>query len=346
MTEIRNNMSNINKTSEIRKMQKDEKFYALGVVTRSNIRKDKNGRPYWDIAIMDGDGSIEGKIWSNGLWYLCEDGGKDTIGDPLTDYHTSTLEGKTLGLMGQVGEYKGQAQYAFNAVYYVDQAKYPPYSFVQRSPVSPEELEKEFLSLRNSCNEPLKGFLDFVFDTKKYWDKYKEWPAAVTHHHAYVGGLLEHSVATTHVAYYIAKTYRSLGMKIDMDLVTAGALLHDIGKLEAYTLNPAPNMVTAGNIIDHVALGYRILSILTEEYGLEKKDQKLSLALAHIILSHHGSKEFGSPVLPATPEALIVAAADDLDFKLFCWHESVSALEEDKEITDFHFAMQRRFWKR
>jgi 3'-5' exoribonuclease len=191
----------------------------------------------------------------------------------------------------------------------------------------------------------LKGFLDFVFDTKKYWDKYKEWPAAVTHHHAYVGGLLEHSVATTRAANCIAKTYRALGMKIDVDLVTAGSLLHDIGKLEAYTLNPAPNMVTAGNIIDHVALGYRILSELTAEYGLDKSDQKLSLALAHIVLSHHGSKEFGSPVLPATPEALVVAAADELDFKLFCWQETVSALEEDKEITDFHFAMQRRFWK-
>jgi 3'-5' exoribonuclease len=337
------NKTNINRTSEIKKMQKDEKFYALGVVTRSNMRKDKNGRSYWDIAIMDEDGSIEGKIWSNGIWYACEDGGKDTIGDPLSDSRTVILEGKTLGLQGQISEYKGQAQYAFNAVYYVDQAKYPPYSFVQRSPISTDELEKEFVRLRNSCSEPLKGFLDFVFDIKKYWDKYKEWPAAITHHHAYVGGLLEHSVATTRVAHYIAKSYQSFGMDIDIDLVTAGALLHDIGKLEAYTLNPVPSVVTAGNVIDHVALGYRILSNLTEEYGLDKK---LSLALAHIALSHHGSKEFGSPVLPAIPEAFVVAAADDLDFKLFCWQESVSALEEDKEITDFHFAMQRRFWKR
>ncbi|MCL2147318.1 MAG: HD domain-containing protein [Synergistaceae bacterium] len=339
------NKTNINKSSEIKKMQKDEKFYALGVVTRSNIRKDKNGRPYWDIAIMDGDGSIEGKIWSNGLWYACEGGGKDTIGDPISDSRTTVLEGKTLGLQGQIGEYKGQAQYAFNAVFYVDQDKYPPYSFVQRSPVSTEKLGKEFISLCNSCGEPLKGFLDFVFDTKKYWDKFKEWPAAVTHHHAYVGGLLEHSVATSQVACYIAKTYQSLGVKINIDLVTAGALLHDIGKLEAYTLNPAPNMVTEGNIIDHVALGYRMLSNLTEEYGLEKIDKNLPLALAHILLSHHGSKEFGSPVLPATPEALVVAAADDLDFKIFCCQELVATLEDDKEITDFHFAMQRRFWR-
>ncbi|MCL1941768.1 MAG: HD domain-containing protein [Synergistaceae bacterium] len=336
---------NVTKTSEIKKMQKDEKFYALGVVTRSNIKKDKNGRPYWDISIMDGDGSIEGKIWSNGIWYAYEDGGKDTIGDPLSDPRTAALEGKTLGLQGQIGEYKGQAQYAFNSVYYVDQGKYPPYSFVQRSPVPTEELKHEFRSLCDSCGEPLKGFLDFVFNTKKYWDKYKDWPAAVTHHHAYVGGLLEHSVAAARAANHIAKIYRSLGLKIDVDLVTAGALLHDIGKLEAYTLNPGPNMATAGNIIDHVALGYKIYSNLAEEYGLEKKDKKLFLAIAHIILSHHGSKEFGSPVLPASPEALIVSAADDLDFKLFCWHESVSALEDDKEITDFHFAMQRRFWR-
>lgn len=332
----------INKTSEIKNMQVGDKFYALGVVSKSSMKKDKNGRPYWDLTLMDGDGTLDGKVWGNGLWYSCEDGGKDTIGDPLADSRTRSIDGKTLGLQGQIGEYKGQPQYTFNSVYYVNQDKYPPHSFVRRSPIPHDELEKSLHDMCGICGEPLSGFLDFVLYKKGYWDKYKDWPAAVTHHHAYVGGLLEHSLAAARVALEAAKSYRALGMKIDIDLVIAGALLHDLGKLDSYELNPAPAATAMGTVIDHVALGYMKISELGKEYGL---DEKLLLSLSHIILSHHGTREFGSPILPATPEALIVAAADDLDFKLFCWNEAIAGLDDDKDVSDFHFAMQRRFWK-
>lgn len=332
-----------NITSDIKKMAKDAKFYVLGVVTRSIIRKDKNNRSYWDVSVMDADGTIEGKVWNNGIWYACEaNGAIDTIGDPLSDPRTKDINGKSIGFQGQVGEYKGQQQFTFNAVYYVDQDKYPPHSFVQHSAIPFEKMEKEFRELCASCTEPLKSFLDFVFVKKGCWNEFKDWPAAVTHHHAYVNGLLEHSIAVSRSAQSIAKLYVENGFPVNIDIVIAGALLHDIGKIEAYSLAPAPCMEIEGNVADHIALGYHRFLSLAEEYELDKK---LTLALGHIILSHHGSKEFGSPVLPAIPEALIVAAADDLDFKLFCWNEAIAQLEDDKEVTEFHFAMQRRFWK-
>jgi 3'-5' exoribonuclease len=136
---------------------------------------------------------------------------------------------------------------------------------------------------------------------------------------------------------------------LELDIVIAGALLHDLGKLEAYRLSPTPGMTLEGTVMEHIILGYHRLMNLAEEYAKDAKtvglDTRRTLALGHILVSHHGSREFGSPVLPATPEALIVSMADDLDFKLFCWKEQVSLLDGEKEITDFVAPVQRRFWK-
>jgi 3'-5' exoribonuclease len=129
---------------------------------------------------------------------------------------------------------------------------------------------------------------------------------------------------------------------VDVDLAVAGALLHDLGKVTAYRLSPAPEMTLEGSTVDHIALGYAQLREYARRFEL---DQRIALSLEHILLSHHGSREFGSPVLPETSEALIVAAADQLDFQLFCWKEAVSGMEAGKEVSEFHFALQRRFWK-
>ena len=126
-------------------------------------------------------------------------------------------------------------------------------------------------------------------------------------------------------------------------LLAAGALLHDLGKLDAYRLSPMPQMTVPGTVIDHVALGYARFDRLAETFGLE---ERLRLALGHILISHHGSKEFGSPALPATPEAMIVSSADELDFRLYCWKNAVDQLDDDSDgITDFSYSAGRRFWK-
>jgi 3'-5' exoribonuclease len=207
-------------------------------------------------------------------------------------------------------------------------------------------MERSFRELIGACGEPVKGFLEFLFFKKNIWRDFNVWPAAVSLHHAYVGGLLEHSVSVARSAAGIARSYLSnegQGLGVELDIVIAGALLHDLGKLEAYRLSPTPEMTLEGSVMEHIILGYHRLMGLAKEYG--GLDGRRLTALGHILVSHHGSREFGSPVLPATPEALIVAMADDLDFKLFCWKEQVSLLEGEKEITEFVAPVQRRFWK-
>ena len=337
-------------TPEIKKLPKDSTFYVLGVVSRFSQRRDKNDNPFWDIAIMDGSGQIEGKIWGNSEWWNIDGDVKYKI-DPISDEKLKDLEGRTVGVQGKVVEFREQNQFNFNAVYYVDQEKYPPHSFVRRSPASSETMERDFREMIASCGEEMRSFLEYVFFTCDVWKSFIVWPAAVSLHHAYVGGLLEHSLAVARSAAKVTESYieNLSAFTLDRDVVVAGALLHDLGKLESYRLSPAPEMTVEGSVVDHIVLGYHRFMSLAEDYfsnGEGKKANKERLlAIGHILVSHHGSREFGSPVLPATPEAMIVSLADDLDFKLYCWNEQTSQLEGTREVTEFIPLLQRRFWK-
>lgn len=326
-------------SGQVKKLQVSSKFKFWGVLSRMAPRKDRNNKTFWDISLMDREGTIEGKVWANAQWWDRRD--PEYMNRELDPEMINTLQGKTVGVQGQVAEFKGQTQFNFNSIYLVDQNAYPPHSFVQKSPVPLEKLETNFKELVGKTSGRLRDFLDFVF-SGTYWESFKTAPAAVSHHHAYVHGLLEHTLSVSSAACSLAERYMLSGYPLDIDMTIAGALLHDIGKIGAYRLSPSPEMTIPGVVLDHIAIGFSEFSRLASEFGLEKE---LRDPLGHILLSHHGCKEYGSPVLPATPEALIVSAADELDFKLFCYEDSIKELESDRSITEFNYSTQRRFWK-
>ena len=328
-------------TEEVRRLPKDATFSLLGVASRLVRKKDKNDNPFWDISVMDGTGQIDGKIWGSSEWWNLEGDSRIRL-DPLADDAALGLEGCTVGLMGKVVEFRDQNQYNFNVVYRVDQEKYPPHGFVRRSPFSDEAMEAEFRERIGACGEPVRGFLTRIFFERGLWREYKTWPAAVSVHHAYVGGLLEHSLSVARAALALVRSYAASGVPADADIVAAGALLHDLGKLESYRLSPTPQVTLPGNVVDHIVLGYHRFMSLAEEEGF---DRERALAIGHILVSHHGSREFGSPVLPATSEAMIVSAADELDFKLYCWREQVAQMDAGRDVTDFVPVLQRRLWR-
>lgn len=328
--------------ADIRKLPKDGKFWGLGVVSKWSVRKDKNGKSYWDIGVMDPDGVLEGKVWQDAQWFDKRGEKQLPVVDPETSELFGDMPGRTLGFRGQVTEFRGQLQYKFNELYFVDQQKFPPHRFVQRSPVSEEELEREFRALIARCAGPVGDFLNFLFFEKGLWEDFRSWPAAVSFHHAYVGGLLEHTVAVARVALSQASACAANGYPVNLPVTIAGALLHDIGKMDAYRLTPAPEMTVEGTVIDHVVMGYQTYSAAVREFGL---DRQTATAIGHILISHHGSREFGSPVLPSTPEAMIVSSADELDFRLFCWKSAVDQLDEGREISEYMPVVQRRFWR-
>ena len=333
-------MKKILNIREVKQLPKNSDFILRGSVSKLTRRVDRNDNPFWEMTISDSSGDLDEKVWAVSIWWNTQGGDKFPI-DP--DNCGLRFEGSSVEIEGRIAEFREQLQYNFNSIYYLDQADYPPHMFSRHSPLKTEILEDIFRNLIAEIKrDDLRKFLEAVFSPENLWDKFKVWPAAVTLHHAYTGGLLEHSVSVAQGARDIAKHYADFKIPVDMDLVIAGALLHDIGKIEAYSISPTPMMTLKGNVIEHITLGYNMFIQLADS---EKLSEDLTLALGHILLSHHGRREFGSPVMPSTPEAMIVSAADDLDFKLSYWKYQIEALNGQSELTDYLPLIDRKFWR-
>lgn len=331
-------------SQDIRKMASGSSFKAIFVVSSLFQKNDKNGKPYFEISVTDENGSIEAKIWSDAVWFDRSDPDRDPSlpAKKLEEERLKHVTGCTVGVEGKTTEFRGQIQFNFNKLTLLDQDKFPPSQYLPRSPIPLDDLLKRYEDLVSSCRPEIADFIRHVYEGVT-WKQFRDWPAAVSHHHAYANGLLEHTLSVTECARGMALSFRTSGYDIDVDIVVAGALLHDLGKLGSYKMGSVPEMTLEGAVLDHIAIGYSKFVELAESVGLENS---IKLQLAHIILSHHGQREFGSPVVPATPEAMIVSAADELDFRVFCWKDSVKDLTDDQPISQWHAATGRRFWKR
>jgi 3'-5' exoribonuclease len=173
--------------------------------------------------------------------------------------------------------------------------------------------------------------------TTQHGEKLRTWPAAQTVHHAYRSGFLEHILSVARSALTLGAAYGA-----NQDLLTAGALLHDIGKLEELEYDRSTHYTRDGNLVGHVTLG----AMMTRAAMATIPDfpDVLRTQIEHLIVSHHGHKEFGAPVEPMTIEAMILSAADDLDAKI---NQVRQALAEDGEgeFTAYHSRLGRVLWR-
>lgn len=328
--------------AELRKLTPGGVFKSILVVTSLFQKNDKNGKPYYEMTACDSTGAVEAKIWSDAAWFDKSDGDIAAPARPMTAVETTQLIGRTMGIDGKTAEFRGNLQFNFNKLTLLNQESFPPAQYLPRSPFPINELEKRYDELIDTCRPEIASVLRSIF-SGGVWSAFRDFPAAVSHHHAYANGLLEHTLAVADCAKSMADAFRRSGYEIDVDVVTAGALLHDLGKLDSYKMGAVPEVTLEGAVLDHVALGYSRFMELAEKYEVSRE---LKLQLAHILLSHHGLREYGSPVIPATPEALIVSSADELDFKIFCWRESVKDLGDDQPVSQWHAATGRRYWNR
>src|SRR6266567_1133414 len=216
-------------------------------------------------------------------------------------------EGKVVLLEGTVEEYRSQVQIKVLRVQ--NDESIPADGFTAGTRCSIAQLEADFQQLIDKVEHPgLSALLRNCF-ADEVMEKFRRWPAAVRHHGAVVGGLLEHTVNVSFIAQCLANLY-----SCNDELALAGALLHDIGKLKELEEQPGRGFTPAGNMFGHIFLGTQYV----QQHALHvtEIDEATWLDLLHIILAHHGTKEFGSPVYPATIEALIVHLADMAEAKL------------------------------
>jgi 3'-5' exoribonuclease len=174
--------------------------------------------------------------------------------------------------------------------------------------------------------------------TAKFERELKLWPAAQTVHHAYRGGFLEHVLAIADVVTALARVYGARE-----DLAIAGAILHDIGKLQELDYDVTASYSNEGNLVGHITLGAII--VREEANAIEGFPPSLLTEIEHLVVSHHGSREFGSPIEPMTVEAFILAMADDLDAKINQVRQAIQDDTGDGEFTPYHPRLKRVLWK-
>ncbi|MGO8762310.1 MAG: 3'-5' exoribonuclease YhaM family protein [Desulfobaccales bacterium] len=300
------------------------------LVRQAESRIDKTGKPYLSLVLGDKSGTIVAKVWN----------------DILKKYPGPFAVGDFVGVKGQVDSYKQEIQ--INVKYLEteesirsrggDLSAFDPELLLQATPYDREALWQELGQLAETqIRPPLKDLVLKVLEL--YREEFLVCPAALRYHHPYLGGLLEHTWFVTRHALASLALYTEL----NRDLVLAGAMLHDLGKIKELANPPAPERTVPGHLLGHIVLGWEMVRAAAQ--GLEFPDPTLLVQLEHIILSHHGSMEFGSPILPKTREALLVNFLDDLDAKLKMMSQHLESDTGEGDFTSYNRALQRDLYK-
>lgn len=282
---------------------------------------------YLELTLSDGSGrSIDYKYWGEGLG----EGAVRAIYD-------SIKADSIVHIQGRVSIYKDKLQMATNMPDRIEVLKPGQYNesdFVKQSKKNSDEAYARLLGLVSEVKKPkIKQLLENIFKDKEFEAKFKKHPGAIDIHHNWVGGLLDH---TLEVAAY-CKTSWELYPQLDKDLLIAGALLHDIGKLEEIEVTSRIKGVKKGQLIGHLVLSAVFVSKKCDEVGL---DEETKNKIMHIIVSHHGKGEYGSPKEPMFPEALVVYYADELSARL---GEMSEFVEDLKSATEDEFVFNKRY---
>ena len=204
---------------------------------------------------------------------------------------------------------------------------------IRTAPRPVDEMWTELQGRISETKDPhIRRLLECVL--ARHGDRFRIWPAAQKVHHAYRSGLLEHVLKILDVATFLADTYAAR-----KDLIIAGAILHDIGKLQELTYDVVTDYSIEGNLVGHIAIGLGMLREVVRE--LPDFPLDVLVELEHLILSHHGAKDRGSPVEPMTVEAFILAAADNLDATIHQVRRHIAEDESDGAFTSWHRRLER-----
>ncbi len=281
----------------VRELAEGQDFAAAFAVRERERRTRKNGEDFLRLIVADRTGTVEAVAW-----------------DAVDECFECSAPGCVVFIEGR---FSVHAQYGakitIKSIRPAADGEYSNDELAEGPPVAVEQLEEQLRELLETIQNPHLGqLLGRIFGSEsRIWKRFREAPAAKYYHQAYPHGLLDHTVSVAQAVSAAAAAFPG----IDRDVAITGALLHDIGKTQAYNDDPlAIDLTDAGRLQGEIPLGYYLVRRTIE--SIDGFDPELAQAVLHIVLSHHGSYENGSPVIPATREATLVHAMDNLGGKL------------------------------
>lgn len=299
------------------------------LASEKQLRPNRNGNLYLQVRLSDKTGSVIGMLWNAN-----------------ESLYSSFENGDYLRVIGAAQIYNGAIQLLLTKIEGVISRDVHPDDFVTVNPSQIEELVKTLTQLLISVRRPaLKALAEAYLSDPKFMSRFTAAPAGVKHHHAYRGGLLQHVVHVMKVAEAVAPFYP----QVDRDMLIFGAFVHDLGKLDELTYERDLGYSDSGQLLGHIVQGVESLGRKIEEAGQRMGSpfpEEIAFRLKHMVLSHHGTSDFGSPKIPMTLEAIALWRLDDLDSKL----QTVTQLlaedaNADSSWTTYHANMGCKFFK-
>lgn len=300
------------------------------LVNSKDLRTTSNGSLYIHCVLCDKTGQLLGRVWQ----------ATDTMFEAIP-------EGGFMRFKGRVENYKGSLQFIVDAMRPCEPGGIDLAEFMPQTPESiPEMWDRVKEILRHIRNKHVLGLVkQFVLD-EALMQKFRKAPAAIQMHHAYIGGLLEHTRNLLELALAVVPRYP----QVSLDLVLAGVFLHDLGKTVELIYETNFQYTTQGQLIGHlvqVTLWIEDKVRIIEAETGEPFPAEIKHALQHIVLSHHGAYEFGSPKLPMMPEAVALHYLDNLDAKLHMYLDRIAADPDPvSEWTEYVRGIDTKIYKR
>lgn len=264
------------------------------VVVAKQVKPKKTGEPYLALTLGDRGGQIEAKMWDN-VEQLLEAFEQDDF----------------LKIKGLINKYKNRFQLTIHKARKLGDAEIDFSDYLPKTSKNIDELWQTLVAFVATFKDPhLKSLVEAFMNDPEIAQAYRNAPAAKTLHHACIGGLLDHVVSLTRSCDLVSRNYP----QINRDLLLTGAFLHDIGKIHELAYNRSFSYTTRGQLLGHMVIELEMLQ--AKLAGLPDFPSELKVLVEHLIISHHGQYEFGSPKLPMFPEALLLHYMDDLDSKM------------------------------
>ena len=312
------------KTIFVKDIRENQKLESTFLVKHKGVARTRTGNPYLNLTLGDTTGEIKGKVWDHA--------------EPLAQRFQKD---DFIRVQATAGTYQDTLQLTISSLTRCASSEIDITDFL---PQAKNDREETFNKLRtiatNIKNEHLKQLLDLFLTDEDFIRLFKNAPAAKKLHHVYVGGLLEHTLSLSNLILQIGNHYGGL----NRDLLLTGGILHDIGKVHELTYSRAFDYSDAGRLLGHIMLG---VEMINEKISLLPDfPHDVALELKHLIISHHGQYEYGSPKRPKTVEALILSYLDDLDAKVEDLQSFIQREQENhSKCAGYHQMLNRYIYK-